>query len=189
MSQNENVNEKLDVQCATCGEVHALLSRCDVVETKEEVVNEKKLENATAEQLAEALAALRAQIEALKGNLPEKFVEKKETTTMTGVPKNHRPGKPQAGRKYVLLSKSLSSWGRIPQQQADLAKTLVGNLEVGKEYGEAEVFDILMEKAVEHASIRGSIQDPTYLFRYYRGLKNDGKRAGFIARNFLRVIG
>jgi hypothetical protein len=36
-------------------------------------------------------------------------------------------------------------------------------------------------------SITSSVQDPTYLLRYYRGLKNDGKHAGFVARDFLRV--
>jgi len=115
--------------------------------------------------------------------------EKIEELKGGNVKKNQVPGKPQVGRKYVLLSKSLSSWGRVPQQQADLAKVLSNNMEVGKEYSEAEVFDVLQEQAVLYPSVERSVQDPTYLFRYYRGLKNDGKRAGFVARNFIRVIG
>lgn len=117
----------------------------------------------------------------------KKESEKKEVTVK--VAKNHKPGKPSASRKYVLLDAALKSWGKVPQQQADLAKVLSDNLEVGKEYTEGEVFDVLIEKTANVPSIAGSKQDPTYLFRYYRGLGNDGKHAGFIARDFIRVIG
>ena len=41
---------------------------------------------------------------------------------------------------------------------------------------------------LDYPSLFKSTQDVTYLFRYYRGLKNDGKHAGFIARDFLRMI-
>jgi hypothetical protein len=47
---------------------------------------------------------------------------------------------------------------------------------------------MLMEKSAEYNSLLDSKQDPTYLFRYYRGLKNNGKHAGFVARNFLRMV-
>jgi len=104
------------------------------------------------------------------------------------VKKNQKPGKANASRKYVLLDKELKSWGKVPQQQADIAKLLGANMEVGKEYTESEVFDMLMEKSAEYNSLLSSKQDPTYLFRYYRGLKNDGKHAGFIARGFLRMF-
>ena len=70
----------------------------------------------------------------------------------------------------------------------DIAKILADNFEVGKEYGEAEVFDVLMDKSSEFVSLANSRQDPTYLFRYYRGLGNDGKHAGLVARDFIRVI-
>lgn len=106
-----------------------------------------------------------------------------------GTKKNQRPGKPTAGRKYILLSNKLAAWGKVPQQQLDLAQILVSGMEVGKEYSEAEVFDMLVEGAGDHKSLYGAVQDVTYLFRYYRGLKNDGKHAGFIPRNFLRQIG
>ena len=102
--------------------------------------------------------------------------------------KNQKPGKANASRKYVLLDKELKSWGKVPQQQADIARLLGTNMEIGREYTEAEVFDMLMEKSAEYNSLLGSKQDPTYLFRYYRGLKNDGKHAGLIARNFLRMV-
>ena len=105
------------------------------------------------------------------------------------VKKNQKPGKPQAGRKYVLLSRELKSWGKVPQQQADIAKLLGQLLTVGQEYTEAEVFATLEDYRCEFPSLANSVQDPTYLFRYYRGLKNDGKHAGFVARDFIRVIG
>jgi hypothetical protein len=120
----------------------------------------------------------------------EKKVQSEKKEAIVKVAKNHKPGKPSAGRKYVLLDKVLKNWGKVPQQQADIAKVLSDNLEVGKEYTEGEVFDVLIEKTADVPSIAGSKQDPTYLFRYYRGLGNtDGKHAGFVARDFIRVIG
>jgi hypothetical protein len=133
----------------------------------------------TNEQVIAMIAELTKQLEELKGG--SKVVN-------DGVKKNQKPGKANASRKYVLLDKELKSWGKVPQQQADIAKLLGVNMEVGKEYTEAEVFDMLMEKSAEYNSLLGSKQDPTYLFRYYRGLKNDGKHAGLIARNFLRMV-
>ena len=103
--------------------------------------------------------------------------------------KNHKPGKPAAGRKYVLLTNKLADWGKVPQQQRDLAAILAGAMKVGQEYSEAEVFDAVIDGAGDYQSIGNAVQDPTYLFRYYRGLKNDGKHAGFIARNFIRQVG
>ena len=79
-------------------------------------------------------------------------------------------------------------FGKVPQQQQDLAKILSNNMVLDVEYTEGQVFDMLMEHAAEYPSIANSKQDPTYLFRYYRGLKNDGKHAGFIARDFLRMV-
>ena len=129
-------------------------------------------------QTMRRLQQLVKELEELKGG---------SKVTNDGVKKNQKPGKANASRKYVLLDKELKSWGKVPQQQADIAKLLGVNMEVGKEYTEAEVFDMLMEKSAEYNSLLGSKQDPTYLFRYYRGLKNDGKHAGFIARGFLRM--
>jgi hypothetical protein len=142
---------------------------------------EENLSNLTNEQAAAMVAELQKQLDELKGN--------KEVAVSDNTKKNHKPGKPSATRKYVLLSKELKSWGRVPQQQADIARILANALEVNKEYTESEVFDAVVAKAAETPSIAGSVQDPTYLFRHYRGLKNDGKHAGFVARDFMRVIG
>jgi hypothetical protein len=101
-------------------------------------------------------------------------------------PKNHVPGKPQ-NVKYVLLTQKLSDWGKVPQQQADLASILSNNLKVGQPVSEAEVFALVEREAPRYESIRRSVQHPTYLLRYYRGLKHDAKHAGFIARGFLKV--
>ena len=129
-------------------------------------------------QLSAKLAELKAQLEAL--------TNKKGGTE---VAKNKRAVNPDPGRKYVLLTKQLESWGRVPQQQRDIATLLSQLMTVGQEYSEAEVFAAVTDYACEFDSIRKSVQHPTYLFAYYRGLKNDGKHAGFIARNFLRQIG
>jgi hypothetical protein len=151
-----------------------------VDEPKEEVKEMTEEEKVLAE-----VARLQAELEALKkGDAPT--ITKKEGGS--NVKKNQKPGKANASRKYVLLDKELKSWGKVPQQQADIAKLLGVNMEVGKEYTEAEVFDMLMEKSAEYNSLLDSKQDPTYLFRYYRGLKNNGKHAGFVARNFLRMV-
>jgi hypothetical protein len=132
-------------------------------------------ENTSVDLLA-TLAELTAQLEELK-------------TKGAKVQKNHVAGKPAAGRKYVLLAKEMKMFGKVPRQQAELAHILATNLEVLKEYSEDEVFNLVTTKAPGYPSIARSVQDPTYLFKYYRNLKNDGKHAGFVARNFLRVIG
>lgn len=131
----------------------------------------KKEETMSQDVLMEQLKALQARLDAISGG---------------GVKKNQKPGKADPNRKYVLLSKKMKEWGNIPQQQADLADLLSKNMEVGKEYTEPEVFNILIDGAGEYQSLYKSVQDVTYLFRYYRGLKNDGKRGSFVARDFLR---
>jgi hypothetical protein len=107
----------------------------------------------------------------------------------TTIGKNHRAVKPQAGRKYVLLTKSLASWGKVPQQQADIAALLAESMEPGVPWTEEEVFSLVTEYAKEYQSLAKSVQHPTYLLAYYRGLKNDGKHAGFVGRDFLQVVG
>jgi hypothetical protein len=129
-------------------------------------------------EVQEELAKLQDELKQLKGG-----------SKVDEVAKNKRPVKPQAGRTYVLLSKSLANWGRVPQQQADIAALMAESMEVGKEWTEEELFSLITEYAHEKKSLAGSVQHPTYLFTWYRGLKNDGKYAGFIARNFVRMIG
>ncbi len=131
----------------------------------------------TKEELMEQIMQLKSQLETVK--------EKKEI-----VKKNHKMSKASATRKYVLLTKSLANWGVIPQQQSDIATLLTRRFTPGQEYSEQEVFDALVDDSGEYKSLYTSKQDPTYLFRYYRGLDmKDGKHAGFIKRGFLKVIG
>jgi hypothetical protein len=150
-----------------------------VDEPKEEVKEMTEEEKVLAE-----VARLQAELEALKkGDAPT--ITKKEGGS--NVKKNQKPGKANASRKYVLLDKELKSWGKVPQQQADIAAIMSESMDVGSEWTEEELFDLIVTGAKDYASLRNSKQDPTYLFRYYRGLKNDGKHAGFIARGFLRM--
>jgi hypothetical protein len=105
-----------------------------------------------------------------------------------GVPKGHLPSKPHAGRTYTRLGTKLLGGLCIPQQQADLATILIQGMELGVPYSEEYVFGYITEHAREYASLRG-VQDPCYVFRYYRGLVKAPKHYGFIARKFLRQIG
>ena len=139
-------------------------------------------------QLAELKAKL-ADAVAKLGTAEEKEEEVEEVKVANGVKKNHVPSKPNPNRKYVLLDRKMKDWGRVPQQQRDISQILSNCMEVGKPYSEAEVFGMLADWAPTYESLRTSVQDPTWLFRLYRGLKNDGKRAGFLARDFVRVIG
>ena len=105
----------------------------------------------------------------------------------SNVKKNQKPGKANADRKYTRIGE-FKTFGKVPQQQADLAAIMVESMDVDAEWTEEELFDLVTTSAKEYASLRNSKQDPTYLFRYYRGLKNDGVHAGFIARGFLRMV-
>jgi ElaB/YqjD/DUF883 family membrane-anchored ribosome-binding protein len=129
----------------------------------------------------------KGEVQAELAKLQEELKQLKEGGSK--VPKNKQPVRAQAGRTYVLLNKSLANWGKVPQQQADIAALLAESMEVGKPWTEAEVFALVTEYAGEKPSIANSVQHPTHLFTYYRGLKNNGKHAGYIARNFLRMVG
>jgi len=140
-------------------------------------------ETKTIEELKQELLAARAALEVLNQKSTEPAKE-------TGVKKNksHERSKPKQGRKYVLLAKELKNWGKVPQQQADVAKLLANYLDVDVEYTEKEVFETIEEHAGEFNSLAISTMDPVYVFRYYRGLGNDQKYGGFVARDFLRQI-
>ena len=127
----------------------------------------------TTTDLAEVIAGLQAQVDLLKAKPA----------------KNHQESKPSATRKYVLLTKVLPSWGKVPQQQADIAKIIASNFELDVEVPEAEVFAKVTLHAGDFPSLANSKQHPTYLFRYYRGLKKDAKHGGFVAREFLKQVG
>lgn len=147
-----------------------------LLETKEVIVEEKK--TMTMEDLALQIMQLQQDLADAKA--------KKEVPVTNGVAKNHKAGKADPNRKYVLLTQQLNKWGKVPQQQLDLASILSANMVVGKEYSEQEVFNMVVDGAGDYKSIYSSKQDPTYLFRYYRGLKRDATHAGFVARNFLK---
>lgn len=100
-------------------------------------------------------------------------------------PKNQVAGTP--GNKTYARKGNLNTEGKIPQQQADLSKILVNNMPVGEKFTEAQVFAFLQKDYSDYPSLLNSKQDVTYLFKYYRGLKRDGKHAGFVARDFLTV--
>ena len=136
------------------------------------------------EKVLAEVARLRVELEALKnGGAPTTA----KTEGGSGVKKNQKAGKADPNRKYERLGE-LKTWGKVPQQQADLAAIISESVDLGAEWNEEELFDLITTGAKDYASLRNSKQDPTYLFRYYRGLKNDGKHAGFIARGFLRMF-
>jgi hypothetical protein len=126
--------------------------------------------------------AILAQIAEAKAKIEE--LKKEEVK----VAKNHRPGK-VTDSVWIRLG-AFEEWGKVPQQQKDLATILTNMMQVGVQYSEAAVFAEVTERAKDFPSLSTSDQDATYLLRYYRGLnkKDDPRYAGFIKRNFLQVI-
>jgi len=139
----------------------------------------EKEEEMTEEQIQARIEALTAEIAAHNGN----------GASSPKTKKNHKVGKASATRKYSLLSGTMANWGKIPQQQADLAELLSKSMSVTSEYSEQEVFNFLIDGCGDYPSLYRSKQDVTYLFKYYRSLKNDGNHAGFVARKFVRMEG
>ena len=134
-----------------------------------------------------ALDAAMRELEELKKQRAAVPEAKEEAKLRNDVPKNKRRVKADPNRRYVRLGE-LKTWGRVPQQQADIAK-IICDFPQGVEFGEAELFDRLEARRDDFESLRKSEQHVSYLFCYYRGLKNDGKHAGFIGRSFLRQVG
>ena len=157
------------------------------------IVAEEKETN-MEEQIAEQLADALRQIEELKSANLEKQVAEQLADALRqikelksgSVKKNHVVGKADPNRRYTLLTTVLRGGMLIPHQQADIAKILVGSMTVGKEYTEQEVFDFLIDGCGEFVSLTKSVQDVTYLFKFYRGVKKAGKYLGFVARGFIR---
>lgn len=135
-----------------------------------------EMDNVVAQQLLAELAKLQEELAALKA----------AKAAPVG-PKNHRPVK-VSGRMYVRCSEKLAAWGKVPQQQADLADIICKNFAVNAPFSEADLFAKLEEERENYPALRNSKQSVTYLFAYYRGLRHDEKYAGFIARNFLRAL-
>jgi len=155
----------------------------ELINDNEHKWNGEEKEMTEDEKILAEVARLQEELEALKNGGASTTVEVKKESN---VKKNQKPGKADPNRKYVRLGE-FKTWGSVPQQQLDLAKILAESMDLGAEWTEEEVFELVKDSAKEHESLRKSKQDPTYLFRYYRGLKNDGKHAGFIARGFLRM--
>ena len=156
-----------------------LVGAPEVIETSE--TETKQLD------VLEELAALRAKLDLLVSGKAQVSAAP-SAPAVPGIPKNHRPVTPDPNRRYVRLG-PLATWGKIPQQQKDLADMLTESMDIGKEWTEEEVFTLLEENVAEKDSLAKSCQSVSYLFCYYRGLKNDSKHAGFISRGFLRQIG
>ena len=102
------------------------------------------------------------------------------------LPRNKVPLKPTS-KKYVLLSDTLKSWGKVPRQQADLADIIARSFEVGVPTPESDILEAVEMLSKQYPSLANSVQHPHYLFKYYLGLKDSGKHAGFIARDFMEV--
>ena len=134
----------------------------------------ENLKDMTQAQVAQLIAELSAKVERLSQPA-----------------KNRRPGVPGEKNVYVRLTskEGMDRHGRIPPQQDAIAEILERGMERNKEYSEKEVFDMLIDGAGDYRVLYTSKQDPTYLFKYYRGLnKRDGKHLGFILRGFLKVV-
>ena len=130
------------------------------------------------------IAKLQAELNALvAGDVPT-IAEKKGDN---GVKKGSKVSKGRADRWYERLGE-LAMYGKVPQQERDLATIMEESMELGSKWSEEELFDLLITSAKEYQSLRNSAMSATYLFQYYRGLnKKDGKHFGFIARGFLRM--
>lgn len=119
--------------------------------------------------------------------LAKELAELKATLArLTAQPKNHVPAK-VTDKSYERLG-DLKTWGKVPQQQLDLANILVRHMELGKKYSEAEVFAFLVTDRDQYVQLRTSRQDVTYLFKYYRGLKKTATHGGFFARDFIKAV-
>lgn len=153
------------------------------IETNEiaisEIANEETIETAPEPEVQEPEQTLIAMIQQL-----QKQITDLQATNAT-VPKNHRPGRIDPSARYVRLG-PLSMAGKVPQQQFDLAQIIAKHFPVGEPFSQAQLYEVLAAERGNYRSLYTSVQNVTYLFRYYLGLRNNGKQAGFTARNFLR---
>jgi uncharacterized Fe-S cluster-containing MiaB family protein len=128
------------------------------------------------EQLVALLAELTAKLEKLEKAAAAQTV--KTAASAVGP-------KAVTGRTYTLLADALPTWGKVPQQQRDLALICSEIMTKDEPVSEAELFAHLEERAKAFPSLANSVQPVTRLFAYYRGLKNDGRHAGFVARGWM----
>ena len=149
-----------------------------------------EVEMTNEELLLKKLDEMRAELAELQSQptaAAPKVETKKEEVVKDNTPKNKRRVKADPARKYVRQG-VLKTWGSVPQQQADIAAILQVAMKDDVEYSESDVFDFLEFSRDHFESLRTSKQHVTYLFCYYRGLKNDGKHSGFVGRGFLKQI-
>jgi hypothetical protein len=140
------------------------------------------MDEMTLEQQLEVLRTERAELLAKLGN-------QEQADPRTPAPKLKGSEKPDPSRRYVLLTKELAMFGKVPRQQEELGKLISANFEVGVPVPEPRLFEVIQEQAPRYTSLANSVQSPTHLFRYYRGLdKKNGRHLGFIQRGFLRAV-
>lgn len=158
----------------------------ELINDNEHKWNGEEKEMTEDEKILAEVARLTAELELLKSSEKIKVAPSTEVKEKSNVKKGSKISKGDPSRKYERLGE-LKTWGKVPQQQADLAAIIAESVEVGAEWSEEELFDLIVSGAKDYASLRNSKMSATYLFQYYRGLKNDGVHAGFIARGFLRM--
>lgn len=134
---------------------------------------EPEAEPEVAEPVAQVPVALDAKTLELVQSLQARIAE------LEKAPKNKVESKPATGKVYERLGEFV---GKAPQQQRDLADIIAKNFPIGKPFSETELYAALELHQGEYYKLATSVQHVTYLFRYYRGIK-DG---GFIARGFLK---
>jgi hypothetical protein len=111
-------------------------------------------------------------------------------TPVQGGTTSPRAVRPQAGRRYLCLVPHLPAWGKVPQQQADLAALFLEVAKQGESVSEEALFAHLIAGASRFESLRKSRQHPTYLWSYYRSFdKKDNKHGSFIKRGLFRQEG
>ena len=148
----------------------------------------KAIPDPTLKQVMEMLAKVTAELEAMK-SIKEAAVDRAIKAASDQAKKNHKGIKPKPGRMYVRLTDSLNMSGKVPQQQADIAKLIIKNTKLLEPFTEEYLFDFLIDQCGEYASLCKSVQHPTWLFAYYRGLdKKNMLHFGYIKRGFLRQI-
>lgn len=149
---------------------------------------EQKGAELTQEQITALLIQKIADLTAVVADLTSGAGEpaKKTVGKANSLPKSHVPSKPSPDRTYIRLLDVLPDYGKVPQQQADLAKIMVKYMEKGVKYPEKFVFDLVLEHAHEYPSLANSKMSADYVLRYYRDLdKKDGKHFGLRNRKFI----
>jgi hypothetical protein len=172
-----------------------------VGEAKPAVVNAAKQKEKEVDPIMAELARLQAELAKLQA-APQVDAEAEDWAAALGgsaakaevVGKVDSRGRKavgaKSGRTYQRLSAALADWGKVPQQQADLAKLFAEACEVGKAVSEEALYAYLTSNGDRFESLRKSTMSATYLWSYYRSFsKKDQVHGSFIRRNYLRMNG